>query len=240
MGSENLESLKKQLDSNIPEDAVSEREQAGLRLSYLEGWYVIDRLNQVLGQGNWQYETDTINKVHETSAENARGQKGRTVSYMAIVRLTAVIAERTVSFTDVGFGSGIEYGNRLTADESAGKEAVTDGLKRCAKNLGRSLGLALYDKEQRYVGDVAETTKAEVPKQEEGQIPSSPPPALSRERIRATFNVLQGKGKLTKEQFQKTYLAPTKKEKVADLSETEASALLNQLSKDYKEVLNAR
>ena len=40
--------LQQTLDENIPKDCVSTRQQAGTNLSYLEAWYVIDRLNQVL------------------------------------------------------------------------------------------------------------------------------------------------------------------------------------------------
>lgn len=240
MDSKTLEELKKQLDANIPDDAVSKRSQSGQSLSYLEGWYVIDRLNQVLGQGSWQYETEQLTKTHDTVFEK-NGRSGRAVSYMATVRLTADIGERTVSFSDVGAGKGIDYSATGTdADESAAKEAVTDGLKRCAKNLGRSLGLALYDKERRYVGDAEETAKADP--QPGPSVAASPPKSdtLAQGRVRSTYNVLLGKKKITKEDFQSKYLAPLKREKVADLTDTEAKEVLSKLQSDYKEILNAR
>jgi recombination DNA repair RAD52 pathway protein len=40
------------------------------------------------------------------------------------------------------------------------KEAVTDGIKRCAKNLGMSMGLALYDKTQENVDEESNDTQA--------------------------------------------------------------------------------
>ena len=51
---------------------------------------------------------------------------------------------------DVGFGTGIakEYAG---AHESAGKEAVTDGLKRAFRTFGNQFGNALYDKSQKNV-----------------------------------------------------------------------------------------
>ena len=54
-----IEDIRHRLDEPIPSDVVAKRKGgAGFSLSYLEGWYVIDRLNQVFGQGNWQYEID--------------------------------------------------------------------------------------------------------------------------------------------------------------------------------------
>ena len=43
--------------------------------------------------------------------------------------------------------------NNLPGYNTKAKEAVTDALKRAAKNLGMSMGLALYDKEQVNVDD---------------------------------------------------------------------------------------
>jgi len=145
-----LEELRSRLDAKIPRSVVSVREG---KYHYLEGWFVIDRLNQVLGQGNWNYEIVKLEKTYETQIEK-NGKKGRALSYLATIKLSGVLTEgRSFAFIDVGAGKGIDYGIGTDADESAAKEAVTDGVKRCAKNLGMSFGLALYDKNQTFVSD---------------------------------------------------------------------------------------
>lgn len=161
-----MSEIIKKLNENIPREDVSTRSAGGNRtLSYLEGWYVINRLNEVLGQGNWQYETVKLEKVFEGSATNSMGKTGRAVSYLATIQLTADVDGKVIQFSDVGAGKGIDYGNGLEADESAAKEAVTDGLKRCAKNLGMSMGLALYDRSQEFVSEEKrQPAKQETPK----------------------------------------------------------------------------
>lgn len=155
--SRTIEQVREELDAKIPRDVISERSNGGMTLSYLEGWYVIDRLNKVFGQGNWSYETKKLEKVFEGSVTGKTGKVGRAVSYLATINLTVsgIQGSGQFSFTDVGAGKGIDYNQGLEADESAAKEAVTDGLKRCAKNLGMSMGLALYDKSQENVTDDA-------------------------------------------------------------------------------------
>jgi DNA recombination protein Rad52 len=135
------EDVIKDLDSKIPADAVETRQGGGTRaLSYLPGWYVIDRLNKVLGIGNWSYTSD-VTKVFE-GERNGKFATG----YLAKVRLAVELPNAKVcEFTDIGSGDGIDA-NPSKSHESAAKEAVTDGLKRCAKNLGISMGLGLYDK----------------------------------------------------------------------------------------------
>lgn len=144
--------LQTTLDENITKDVISTRTQAGQELSYLETWYVIDRLNQVLGQGNWAYQIGTLIKVYEGEVEQYSG-KAFSASYTATVYLNCNIDGKPTVFSDVGYGQGSDKKNPGNAHEMATKGAVSDALKRAAKNLGRSMGLALYDKTQEYVGD---------------------------------------------------------------------------------------
>lgn len=160
------EQVIQELDDKIPRHAVETREGGGrMKLSYLSGWYTIDRLNKVLGQGNWGYDTE-LTKVHESTID------GKTdVAYIAKIRLNFNLPANpsetekpsyygTQSFEDVGYGDGRDR-SAGKAHESAVKEAVTDGIKRCAKSLGMSLGLALYSKEQENVDDGEEARKAD-------------------------------------------------------------------------------
>lgn len=141
-----------QLNAKIPRDVVKERSGGGGQsFSYLEGHYVINRLNEVFGQGNWGYRTDEIRCVH---AGETNGKL--TVHYIATVTLAAHFRDQVGSvatFSDVGYGDGQDKMNIGKAHELAAKEAVTDALKRCAKNLGMSMGLALYSKDQENVDD---------------------------------------------------------------------------------------
>jgi hypothetical protein len=90
---------------------------------------------------------------HFKEIAKEKDDKGRwCVSYETHVVLRA----GGVSKEDVGYGHGI---NRSLgkACESAGKESVTDGLKRAARTLGNSLGLALYVANKTHVSEVEDT-----------------------------------------------------------------------------------
>lgn len=125
----------------IPATAVVQRSQSGMTLSYLEGWYVISKLNEAFGATGWSKHVQDVRVVQEAEQDG----KWR-VGYVARVHLQA----GDKSSEDVGFGQGIDK-DLGRAHESAAKEAVTDALKRCAKDLGWATGLALYDKSQSHV-----------------------------------------------------------------------------------------
>jgi recombination DNA repair RAD52 pathway protein len=241
--SKNLEQIREELDAKIPRDAISNRSAGnGLSLSYLEGWYVIDRLNKVVGQGNWQYEAEAITRVFETTIERGN-KKGRAVSYTATVRLTAEFGDKVVSFVDIGAGKGIDYGTGLEADESAVKEAVTDGLKRCAKNLGMSMGLALYDKSQENVDDEdSKPVALERPVTDSNQAPRSALGApvkievtkdTLKEKIERAVRVLNAQNKLTVAQFKTKFELKTK---LADLDADRLNSIVDTLNIEYPEL----
>jgi DNA recombination protein Rad52 len=152
-----------ELQSDLPRTAVKTREGGGGKdLSYVEGWYVIDRLNRIFGNGSWGYtlkQGPTLLEKYETTRE---GKTTTSVGYMAVVQLhisgfneSEELCFSGVEIEDVGFGSGKDR-DPAAAHEKAMKEAVTDALKRCARCLGPSMGLALYDKSQAAVsGDEA-------------------------------------------------------------------------------------
>jgi recombination DNA repair RAD52 pathway protein len=145
----------KELDKDIPRSAISERDGgSGKKLSYLAGYYVIDRLNKVVGIGNWAYTSDAQlvdSRSVEKEDKYTAGKINTThhAHYLAKVRLVVHLPDsEATEFTDYGYGDGSDKLLPGKAHELAVKEAVTDGIKRCAKNLGMSMGLALYDKEQ--------------------------------------------------------------------------------------------
>lgn len=250
------------LDENIPKDEVSTREGGGGKsLSYLETWYVIDRLNQVLGQGNWGYQTSKLDKVFEGKTGQWNYQEKKEVdvfatSYIATVALFAVIEGKTVIFTEVGYGDGTDKKNPGKAHELATKEAVSDGLKRAAKNLGRSMGLALYDKTQEYVGKassanasktggVSTNTVGNKQTKEEAKpvlgigyvatssILNTETRSVSKptkDLITAAFKTLEAQGKITKETFKEKY---QKGVGISKLTEDQLTGVLNNVKQDY-------
>lgn len=163
------------LAQSIPATAVRQRSQGGASLSYVDGYYVFSQMNDIFGPEGWSYH---IVSLTEVSREE---QNGKTeVGYQAIVRLTA--GEAYV--TEVGYGSG-RLRQLVASIEFAGKEAVTDAVKRCCKKLGPRTGLALYDKDQAGIdiGDIrAQIQAAETREQLETLRPA----------IREVANINQG------------------------------------------------
>lgn len=191
--SKTYDEVVNELNADIPRDAVKLREGGGnFKLSYLEGHYVIDRLNQVLGIGNWAY-TSEVTLVHSGLDANQR----YSAHYIARVRLAVKLPNMPdTEFCDYGYGDGMDRNSPGKPHELAVKEAVTDGLKRCAKNLGMSMGLALYDKTQEHVADAPVQAKA------------APATAVTEDKskyvnsVRVTSRVAIKKGKTTLEGLQ--------------------------------------
>lgn len=239
---------QKQLDENIPKDVIRTRTQGGVTLSYLETWQVIDRLNQVLGQGNWGYTIQTLTKVFEGEIEQASG-KAFTTSYTATVALSANVDNRTVYFTDVGYGDGTDRRSQGKAHELGVKEAVSDGLKRSAKNLGRSMGLALYDKTQEFVGEtvgkpVVQTEPAINTRQP--NLVKQPEPGVStktdtikqrpiKELLSTAFKILEAQKKSTEKELTEKYLKGQPIERYKSEGKTLVTAL-EGIKKDFPDL----
>lgn len=247
-----IEQIREELDAKIPRDAISARDAGfgGKKLSYLEGWYVIDRLNKVFGQGNWDYSTDKLDKTFEGEV-NGKFY----VSYVATVSLNVTFpGNETCRFTDVGFGDGQDGKNPGKCHELAVKEAVTDGIKRCAKSLGMSTGLALYDKSQENVEDEAPAAKPSVNVQavqstQGPAIDSKPAVGSSKAQqapsanldaqkavIKSAVKVLDAQKKVSIAQFKKLLQANFSVEKVDELKPEQVAEVLAGLRKDYPEL----
>jgi DNA recombination protein Rad52 len=143
---------KKALSADLNRSHVKEREQAGRKLSYIEGWLAIAEANRIFGYDAWTRETFDVKCVAEKERKIGRPpntRDGWSVSYIAKVRVTVdgVIRE------GIGSGHGIDADLGL-AHESAIKEAETDAMKRALMTFGNPFGLALYDKGQTHVSDV--------------------------------------------------------------------------------------
>lgn len=166
------EPIVKVLQEKLDASVVKTREQGGTVLSYVEGWYIQDRLNQVFGFGNWDQEIITLDEVLPLQQIQKNGRDMYRCVYRCVMRLTLtptyvqrdsdeedgkrIYTQDLVVREDVGTGSGFSSDPALAID-SAIKEAATDALKRAAKSLGNTFGLALYDKAQTNVKTLEET-----------------------------------------------------------------------------------
>jgi recombination DNA repair RAD52 pathway protein len=241
--------IKKQLDSNIPQEEITTREawSGGPKLSYLTGAYVINRMNEVLGQGNWGYQIKNLTKVFEGEIAQANG-KAFTTSYIAVVEMWAKIDGNITNFQEVGYGDGTDKKSAGKAHELATKESVTDGFKRAAKNLGISMGLGLYFKSQEYIDETtSEKPKKLEPSKSQDAEPQQPPMAASgnkavkstasattlHKQIKGVFSVLQAQKKVTKDDFVSSFLGGKKTD---DLTVEEANATLGVIRAKFPEM----
>lgn len=145
------EKQRLELNAPLPTSAIKERKGGGTKaLSYVEGWWVIDRLNAILGAGSWSYDCDAHEVYRACLNHPEKGERWH-VTYVTKCKLWYP-GELATPIGDHGVGHGVDRDLGL-AIESALKESNTDAVKRCAKSLGRHLGLALYDKAREHVVD---------------------------------------------------------------------------------------
>ena len=141
------ENQLKILNEELNSSRIKTREKGNVSLSYIEGFDVIDTANTIFGYGNWDY---AISKLEFISSEMNQNQN-HVICYKAIVKL--IIKDenhnKSTSRQDVGFGTGV---SKTLADshENAGKEAVTDALKRAMRSFGNQFGNSLYDKSRNH------------------------------------------------------------------------------------------
>ena len=140
---EQIEVLNSQLDSS----RIKVREKGNIKLSYIEGFDVIETANSVFGFGNWSYD---ISKLDQVSQETNTNQNV-VICYKAIVKLSVYDENhlKSISRHDVGYGTGVAK-TLSDAHENAGKEAVTDALKRSLRSFGNQFGNSLYDKSRNH------------------------------------------------------------------------------------------
>lgn len=123
---------------------VSQRQQAGMTLSYLEAWDVKAHLIRVFGFGGWSADV-----VSSELAFEDKDEKGRwNVGYKVVMRLRIhgddPLTINDATYTEAAVGSATN-GSRGDAHDMAIKTAESDALKRAAINLGTQFGLSLYD-----------------------------------------------------------------------------------------------
>lgn len=146
----------KALSSELNTDRIKVRDKANIKLSYLEGFDIIDTANSIFGFGGWAY---TISSLEQVSQE-VNANQNVVICYKAIVKIDVYDIDHStmISRQDVGFGTGVA---RILADahENSAKEAVTDALKRSLRSFGNQFGNSLYDKSR----SVAQNTPSNMP-----------------------------------------------------------------------------
>lgn len=133
-----------ELSKPLSASHVKQREQAGRKFSYVEGWHAIAEANRIFGFDAWTRDMVELRLVAERARKMSGGRDGWGVSYLARVR---VMVGDGLFRDGIGSGHGIDADLGL-AHESAAKEAETDAMKRALMTFGNPFGLALYDKGQ--------------------------------------------------------------------------------------------
>ena len=146
----------KALSSELSSDRIKVRDKANIKLSYLEGFDIIDTANNIFGFGGWAY---TISSLEQVSQE-VNANQNVVVCYKAIVKVDVYDIDHStmISRQDVGFGTGVAR-SLADAHENSAKEAVTDALKRSLRSFGNQFGNSLYDKSK----SVAQNTPSNMP-----------------------------------------------------------------------------
>ena len=147
---------------------IKTRNQAGMNLSYIEGYYAIERANELFGFGGWSKNVSELKLIQEEAAE-IKGKMRYDVAYIATVLVEVntdslnedgiVLRNRGGIFEDVGYGNGTSYRSKADAHELAAKEAVTDAMKRCLRHFGDQFGNGLYNKDNTPSADAQEPTE---------------------------------------------------------------------------------
>lgn len=143
----NIESLNDTLDKAN----VSSRSKGGTNLSYIEGWWAISEANRIFGFDGWDRVTEYCREVSRTEYDK-NGKPMHKVGYEAKVKIVVNHEGKLIVRDGTGHGSQ-NSSDLFDAIEGAAKEAETDAMKRALMTFGNPLGLALYDKQQRFVED---------------------------------------------------------------------------------------
>jgi DNA repair and recombination protein RAD52 len=147
-GLERKAAVAEQLDRYLGPEYISYRRgEGGRMLAYAEGHEVISLMNLIFGWDGWN--SKVVSLVTDYAGDGNGGKWS--VGVAATVRLTVQVGEngktREVFREDIGYGTMENGPSRGKAMEKCRKEAVTDALKRAARQLGNATGGCLYNKD---------------------------------------------------------------------------------------------
>ncbi|RDB30685.1 DNA repair and recombination protein rhm52 [Hypsizygus marmoreus] len=134
--------LQAKLNQKLGPEYISQRPGpgGGPKLTYAEGWKIINLANEVFGFNGWS--TNVVSLTTDFIDFNEESRR-YSVGTTAIVRVTL---RDGVYHEDIGYGLLENAKSKGAALDKCKKEAVTDGLKRALRNFGNLLGNCLYDK----------------------------------------------------------------------------------------------
>lgn len=131
------------LHADLHPARVSNRDQGGRQLSYLEAYDVRATLIRIFGYGNFSVEVTETRLVHESQYTSGNSDREQwRVGVICTVKLTIHQTGAVYSESAAASQSNPDYGEAL---DFAVKTAESDALKRCATNLGSTFGLSLYN-----------------------------------------------------------------------------------------------
>ncbi|KAG1776302.1 Rad52/22 family double-strand break repair protein-domain-containing protein [Suillus placidus] len=149
-----IATLQAKLNKKLGPEYISQRPGpgGGPKLTYAEGWKIINIANEVFGFNGWS--SQIVNMTTDYMDYNEESKRCN-VGVSCIVRVTLSCG---VFHEDVGYGAAENAKGKAQAIDKSKKEAVTDAVKRALRNFGSLLGNCLYDKSY-----TQEITKIKVP-----------------------------------------------------------------------------
>ncbi|KZV78689.1 hypothetical protein EXIGLDRAFT_633435 [Exidia glandulosa HHB12029] len=152
---ERIDRLQSLLSQRLGPEYVAQRPGPGGagKLTYVEGWRLINIANEVFGFNGWSSQVISIQIDFCDQLDGNRFN----VCASAIVRVTL---RDGVFHEDVGTGSIDNARGKAAAFDKCKKEAVTDAMKRALRNFGNATGNCVYDK--RYCAEVMKHKKEPV------------------------------------------------------------------------------
>ncbi|KDR80246.1 hypothetical protein GALMADRAFT_62488 [Galerina marginata CBS 339.88] len=137
-----IATLQVKLDQKLGPEYISQRPGpgGGPKLTYVEGWKIINLANEVFGFNGWSSSIVSMTTDFVDYSEETRRY---CVGVTALMRVTL---RDGVYHEDIGYGMLENSKSKGAALDKCKKEAVTDGLKRALRSFGNVLGNCLYDK----------------------------------------------------------------------------------------------
>jgi len=144
--SDDPEMVGERLDQMLGPEYISYRKgPGGQRFAYMEGHELISMMNATFGWHRWTSKAMSFDTDY---AEVGNGGKW-SAGVAATVRLTVQVkgSAKEVFHEDIGYGTMDNAPSRGQAMEKCRKEAMTDGIKRAARQFGNVTGGCLYNKD---------------------------------------------------------------------------------------------
>lgn len=137
-----IATLQSKLDQKLGPEYISQRPGpgGGPKLTYAEGWKIINLANEVFGFNGWNSSICTLSIDYLDPVEEGRRWN---CGVSAVVRVTL---RDGIYHEDIGYGIAENIKSKGAALDKCKKEAVTDAIKRTLRNFGNLLGNCLYDK----------------------------------------------------------------------------------------------